>query len=152
MVVTTNSENETILFGKSLSEALFAGSVVYLSGELGSGKTQVVKGMAQACDVDPSTVQSPAYDLIHEYLDGTMPIFHMDFYRLEHLAPEEHEWIREYADRGGVIAIEWAENVPDGIFKEYLHVNFKPYGTDGKREIEVSAVGEKYQEVLDKLS
>lgn len=151
MEITTHSEKETIGFGRHLAEVLSAGDVIFLSGELGSGKTQIVKGMAEALGIDPSIVQSPAYDLINEYEGGKLPLFHMDFYRLEHLSPEEYPWIAEYGSKGGIVAIEWASQVPEGIFREHLEIVFAPYESGDERKITLRATGKRYEEVINSL-
>ena len=160
-LITTNSEAETIAFGQKLAGVLSAGDIIYLSGELGSGKTQITKGIGQGLGVDQGEVTSPAFGLIHEYLPRqsevetgrkVLPLYHMDFYRMDTLPKEEHGWIREYGEKGGVCAIEWAENIPEGIFAEYLEVRFAPYEPGDTREIELIAKGKRYEELVSKLS
>ena len=73
---------ETRAIGRELSLALRENSVIGLSGDLGAGKTEFVKGIAEGLGAtDPVT--SPTFTLVHEYRSGRLPLFHMDFYRLE---------------------------------------------------------------------
>lgn len=108
--VITTSEEETRELAKRFAGELQPGDVVCLSGPLGAGKTQFVKGLASYFGVDPTEVLSPTFTLIHEY-DGTMPIFHFDCYRMNN--PEEALEIgaEEYFYREGVSVVEWPENI-----------------------------------------
>ena len=93
---------------------LKAGSVVALVGDLGAGKTEFVKGVAAALAA-PGVVTSPTFTLIHEYPGGRLPLYHMDFYRLN----SEHELdeigFDDYLSRPGICAIEWANRFPERI-------------------------------------
>jgi tRNA threonylcarbamoyladenosine biosynthesis protein TsaE len=93
---------------------LKAGSVVALVGDLGAGKTEFVKGLAAGLG-SPALVTSPTFTLIHEYLGGGLPLYHMDFYRLS----SEHELdeigFDDYLGQGGICAVEWANRFPERI-------------------------------------
>lgn len=107
---TTRSEEETMEFGRQLAGELGTGDVVCLEGDLGAGKTYLVKGIASAFGVDPSEVTSPSYTLIQEY-QGEIPIYHFDWYRIE--SPEEAVEIgtEEYFYGDGISIIEWPEKI-----------------------------------------
>ena len=97
-----------------LAPGLKAGSVVALVGDLGAGKTEFVKGLAAGLG-SPAVVTSPTFTLIHEYLGGRLPLYHMDFYRLS----SEHELdeigFDDYLGQGGICAVEWANRFPERI-------------------------------------
>jgi tRNA threonylcarbamoyladenosine biosynthesis protein TsaE len=109
--VTTRSEAETIAVGRQLGKGLDAGAVVLLSGDLGSGKTAFVRGLAEGLGIDSTQVTSPTFTLIQEYHGGRLPLYHADLYRL---TPREVEDIglEELANGGGVTAIEWPDRLP----------------------------------------
>ena len=111
MKVITNSAQETINLGKQLGRYLKAGDILGLIGELGSGKTTLVKGIAQGLGVkDKEDVSSPSFVLIKEYL-GRIPLFHLDLYRLDDIVDIERLGVEEYLFDEGVCAIEWAEKM-----------------------------------------
>ena len=109
--ITSHSTAETFAHGRTLAASLRAGDVLALDGDLGSGKTHFVKGIAAGlgCEGD---VTSPTFTLVHEYTGGRLPLFHFDFYRLE----SEDETLRigldDYLGAGGVMVIEWAGKFP----------------------------------------
>src|SRR2546426_299707 len=108
--VETHSATETIAFGRTLAEELRAGDVVALSGELGSGKTCLVKGIASGLGITQD-VTSPTFTIIHEYRSGRLPLYHVDLYRLDSLPQALAAGIEDYLGRDGITVIEWAERI-----------------------------------------
>jgi tRNA threonylcarbamoyladenosine biosynthesis protein TsaE len=104
------SERDTVSVGQRLAERLRAGSVVLLSGELGTGKTAFVRGLALGLGIDPNEVSSPTFALIQEYRGGRVPLYHADLYRLTTREAEDLG-LEELAEAGGVLAIEWPERL-----------------------------------------
>lgn len=100
--------------GVNLGQSLAAGSVILLEGNLGAGKTTLVQGIGEGLGIIDSIV-SPTFTLINEYLEGRIPLYHLDLYRLE---PSEVEALNlESYWEGvefplGIVAIEWAERMP----------------------------------------
>lgn len=107
----TKSENETRTFAKEVAEKLRAGDVILYSGEMGAGKTAFTKGLAEYFGTEEE-VTSPTFALVHEY-PARIPIFHFDLYRISGFDELYAVGFYDYLDRGGVIAVEWSENVPD---------------------------------------
>ena len=110
-IITTHSEAETSNSGRHLAETLAPGSVVLLFGDLGTGKTAFVRGMAAGLGIDPTEVSSPTFTLVQEYSGGRLPLFHVDLYRLQ---PTEVNdlGLDELTSQGGVTAIEWSDRLP----------------------------------------
>ncbi len=111
-VFATHSEDETIQLGQQLSALLPAHGAVLLIGNLGAGKTTLVKGIAKArgaAEVDDVT--SPTFPLIHEYGDPPK-VFHIDLYRLETEQEVLTLGIDEFLDRRALTLIEWGERFP----------------------------------------
>jgi tRNA threonylcarbamoyladenosine biosynthesis protein TsaE len=125
---TTHSQNETQSLGASLGALLGPGAVVALYGELGTGKTRLVKGIAQALGLSPSAVRSPTFTILHTYEEGRRPLHHFDAYRVQ--TPDEFIELgfEEYvADDEGITCIEWANRVetllpPSALRLELTHV------------------------------
>ncbi|MEN3186512.1 MAG: tRNA (adenosine(37)-N6)-threonylcarbamoyltransferase complex ATPase subunit type 1 TsaE [Atribacterota bacterium] len=105
----SHSEGETRKIGEDLVVHIPIPALVLLQGELGAGKTVLVKGMAQGLGIDPKVVHSPTFALVHEYLGGRAPLFHMDFYRLEKWEEVVHLGFEEYLERGGLLVVEWGD-------------------------------------------
>ncbi len=109
-VVITASERETFTLGENLARTLTPGTFVLLHGDLGAGKTALVRGIASGLGADPDEVSSPTFVLVQHY-KGRVPLTHVDLYRLENSAAIDDLGLEEMAD-GGVVAIEWAERLP----------------------------------------
>lgn len=134
MVYITNSEAETEALGERFAREIPDGSVVAFFGELGSGKTAFVRGMARGMGID-ALVSSPTFTIVNEYI-GARSLFHFDMYRLGS-ADELYDigW-EDYLGRGGVCAVEWSENVVDAFEGGEYVVTFRKTG-DESREITV---------------
>jgi tRNA threonylcarbamoyladenosine biosynthesis protein TsaE len=109
--VTTRSEEGTAAVGRELAKTLGPGSVVLLAGDLGAGKTALVRGLAEGLGIDPAEVSSPTFTLIQEYRGGRLPLYHVDLYRL---GPAEVDdlGLDELTEGSGVTAIEWPDRLP----------------------------------------
>jgi tRNA threonylcarbamoyladenosine biosynthesis protein TsaE len=108
--VETHNIAETLGFGARLALELQRGDVIALSGELGAGKTALVKGIARGLGIT-AEVTSPTFTLIHEYADGRLPLYHIDLYRLDGVPQALAIGIEDYLDGQGVTVIEWAERI-----------------------------------------
>jgi tRNA threonylcarbamoyladenosine biosynthesis protein TsaE len=109
---TTRSEIETAAVGRELASQLSAGSVVLLYGDLGAGKTALVRGLAEGVGVSAEDVSSPTFTIMQEYRGGRVPLYHVDLYRLNDPREIEDLGLDEIA-ANGVLAIEWAERLPN---------------------------------------
>jgi tRNA threonylcarbamoyladenosine biosynthesis protein TsaE len=112
-VATTISHRpaETIAFSQALAPVLRRGDVLALSGDLGAGKTQFVKGLAAGLRYR-AEVTSPTFTLIHEYIGGRLPLYHFDFYRIESEDEALRLGLEEYLAGDGVCVIEWGDKFP----------------------------------------
>ncbi len=131
MVYITNSEAETEALGASIAEALPDGSVLAFYGELGSGKTAFVRGMARGMGIR-ALVNSPTFTIVNEYL-GPRSLFHFDMYRLGS-ADELYDigW-EDYLARGGICAVEWSENVEEAFEGDEYILRFEKLGDNARR-------------------
>jgi tRNA threonylcarbamoyladenosine biosynthesis protein TsaE len=103
-----HNTEETEQFGAELFKSLPSKCLIFLYGELGAGKTTIVRGFLRAAGYK-GVVKSPTYTLVEEYTIGNRKIFHFDLYRVAD--PEELEWIgiRDYFDQDSVCFIEWPD-------------------------------------------
>ena len=114
MVFVTNSPAETEAVGAALATQLTPGAVIAYRGDLGAGKTAFTRGLARGLGIkDPVT--SPTYTIVNEYLDGRLPLFHFDMYRLSCADDLFDIGWEDYLERGGVCAVEWSENVDEAL-------------------------------------
>ena len=110
------SAEATQALAESWAEQCRRGDIVALYGLLGAGKTQLVKGLARGLKFS-GEVTSPTFTLVHEYMGGRLPLYHLDLYRLEDLAAAERMGIEDYLTGDGVTVIEWPEKV-DALLPE----------------------------------
>lgn len=143
MRIITNSPQETIELGRQLGQHLKAGDILGLVGELGSGKTTLVKGIALGLGVgEKEAVASPSFVLIKEYT-GRIPLFHLDLFRLDRIRDIEHLGIEEYLFDEGVCVIEWAEKLKM-LLPDYLQIDLV-IKSENKREFRFFARGRRYR-------
>lgn len=114
MGIDLDDEADTETLGRALAEVVIPGVVIGLVGNLGAGKTRLVRAIAESLEVDPVAIASPTFVLIHEY-EGTIPVYHFDVYRLPSPASFEDLGPADYWSAGGVCLVEWADRVPDSI-------------------------------------
>ena len=130
----SNSARQTLLYGRALGESLKAGDLVAISGPLGAGKTQLVKGIALGLRVPgDEPVVSPSFVLVREYR-GRLKLYHVDAYRLRsaaELLALGWDEIREQPD--SVVVIEWADRVPAAIPEGAFQVELEHDGRTARR-------------------
>ena len=131
--VTTYSEEETILLGKSFSNELKKGDIVALYGELGTGKTQIIKCICDGLGVSQS-VTSPTFTLMNLY-EGREKIFHYDFYRLNSESEIYDLCVDDYFFSDGISLIEWAEKCENLLPLERINVNLSYGDSENSRVI-----------------
>ncbi|MBU1088181.1 MAG: tRNA (adenosine(37)-N6)-threonylcarbamoyltransferase complex ATPase subunit type 1 TsaE [Candidatus Omnitrophica bacterium] len=148
--LTTNTPEQTIVWGKQLARFLKPGDVIALSGNLGAGKTTFVKGIAQGLGINKKQVNSPSYVLIREYKGKNIELFHCDLYRLDNVEQISFLGIEDYFDREGVLVIEWAKRAGDLLPDQYLDISIALLG-EKKRGFKVKACGAKYQALINTL-
>jgi len=117
--------------GREFAEKSKAGSILALRGDLGSGKTQFVKGIAAGLGA-AGEVTSPTFTLVHEYSDGRLPIYHFDFFRIEDRQSAERLGLDEYFFGDGVSVIEWADKFPELIPKQAQWISFETKSENGR--------------------
>lgn len=133
----SKNESETVGMGREFAGRLGPGSFVALYGDLGAGKTQFVKGVCDAFNVR-EVVNSPTFTIVNEY-HGTLPVFHIDLYRMKNVEEIMGIGFDEYLEAGGVCLVEWAEKL-NGIIPENRFDVEMTVVDDTTREISVTEV------------
>ncbi len=108
---------DTYEFGRMLGEKLTPGTIICLSGDLGTGKTVFTKGLAAGLGIKEIVV-SPTFTIVQEYREGRIPLYHFDTYRIEDPDEMYEVGLDEYLYGGGICVIEWAENIEEMLPKE----------------------------------
>ena len=101
-----------------------SGSIIALKGELGTGKTQFVKGVVAGLG-STAEVTSPTFTLVHEYAGGRVPVYHFDFFRIEDRQSAERLGLDDYFFGDGVSVIEWADKFAELIPKQAQWISFE---------------------------
>jgi len=109
-VLRCATEADTLAFGERLGTRVEAGDLILLSGQLGAGKTVLVRGIATGMGIDPAAVRSPTFVLHHVYRAGERVLHHIDLYRLGPRADIRLLDIGEMLESGGVVVVEWGEH------------------------------------------
>jgi tRNA threonylcarbamoyladenosine biosynthesis protein TsaE len=149
--IQTQTVEQTRRLACDLVKKLPRPAVVALSGQLGAGKTQFIKGLGQGLGLDPQKICSATFVLIAEYGDESQ-LVHIDAYRFE--KPEELEnigWYELLEQPETVIAIEWADKVAPILPAERLNVTIEIID-DVRRKITFTAIGEAYQSAIESLT
>jgi tRNA threonylcarbamoyladenosine biosynthesis protein TsaE len=148
--ITTNSANQTYNLGQKIGSLIHTATVIALSGDLGSGKTTLIQGIARGLEVpEKYYITSPTFTLINQY-PGRLPLFHVDLYRIEDPDALDDIGIYDILQENGVIAIEWADKLDAIALSEYIAVDLKFVNTDS-RKIKLIAYGLKENDLLKKL-
>jgi len=134
----SRSPDQTRRIGARLGALLRSGDVLALSGDLGAGKTQLVRGLARGLGVT-TRVHSPTFTLVNEYSGGRLKLFHLDLYRLETPDQIHSAGIEEFLQPDGVAVIEWAERLENGRWKV----------EDGKfRKVTIEVISETERRII----
>ena len=150
VITVTRSTAETVQLGREIGRLLGPGNVVTMIGELGSGKTHLIKGIAAGMGVKRSAgLSSPSFALIQAYC-GRIPFYHIDVYRLASEGEAEQLGLHEYMGGEGVAVIEWADRIPSLLPKELLEIHLRYLGQH-RRQIHIHGEGLQMQGLIKQL-
>lgn len=144
----TDSWNETLRVGIEIGKLIEGGINIALTGELGSGKTVLTKGICEGLGIE-DLVTSPTFIIINEY-EGRFPVYHVDLYRVDSREDLESIGLDHFLGADGVCVIEWAEKVKGGFPSPGLDV-FIEYVSETERNLTVTARGEEAEWLLERL-
>ncbi len=137
--VTTHSPEETIAFGRSLAESLTPPKLVLLRGDLGAGKTTLVKGIAAAFEAAAEEdVTSPTFTLIHEYRGPRANLYHIDLYRIDTQRELETLGLDDLRSENSILLIEWGEKFPRLVRERDVEIVLEREA-ESRRKISVSS-------------
>lgn len=129
----SHSPADTESFAEELSKTLSGGEVIAFCGNLGMGKTCFVRGLARGLGFK-GDVTSPTFAIINEYIGGRLPLYHFDMYRISNWNDLYSTGYFEYSESGGVLAVEWSENIEAALPEDAIRV-------------EISAISEKDRKI-----
>ena len=136
--------------GKKIGELLTQGIIIALTGDLGSGKTVFVQGLAKGLEISEKYyINSPTYTLVNEY-PGRLHLAHADLYRLGSADDIESTGLYDLADGRHVVAVEWANRLDDGDFPEYLELHIGIIDDDVRR-LDFSCRGRNMERTLQTI-
>jgi tRNA threonylcarbamoyladenosine biosynthesis protein TsaE len=146
----SNSVAETVALGRKLGRMLMPGDFVALIGNLGSGKTHFVQGVAEGNEIASDIcVTSPSYTLLNEYA-GRIPLYHFDLYRLHGDGDVRDLGFEEYFFGDGACLVEWAERLDEELPDQNLKIVFTQCG-DTSRKIDFYYTGPRYEKIVHDL-
>jgi len=146
----SKSVEDTQRLGELLGACLSAGDVVGLIGELGSGKTTFIQGLAKGLGIDPGLVKSPTFVLIREY-PGGVSLIHVDGYRLDDATSVNWLDVDWVFSPKKITVLEWADRCNEALPEDYLELRFE-HRTTHQRRIRAIAHGARSKEFISKLS
>ncbi len=136
--ITTHSADETIALGRTLAELLAPPKLVLLRGDLGAGKTTLVKGIAAAFEAGAEEdVTSPTFTLVHEYRGPRANLYHIDLYRIDTARELETLALDDMRDDNSILLIEWGEKFPRLLRERDVEIALERLG-ENERRIKVS--------------
>jgi tRNA threonylcarbamoyladenosine biosynthesis protein TsaE len=135
--ITTQSAEETIALGRTLAQLLAPPKIVLLRGDLGAGKTTLVKGIAEAFEAAKAeNVTSPTFTLVHEYRGPRADLFHIDLYRVDTLRELETLGLEDLRSDRSILLIEWGEKFPRLQKERDVEISLQQEG-ENKRRIRI---------------
>jgi tRNA threonylcarbamoyladenosine biosynthesis protein TsaE len=132
--ITTHSPEETIASGRTLIQLLAPPKLVLLRGDLGAGKTTLVKGIAAAFEAaEEEDVTSPTFTLVHEYRGPRANLYHIDLYRIDTQRELETLGLDDLRAENSILLIEWGEKFPQFVRERDVEIALERVGENGRR-------------------
>ena len=144
---TLKGIQSTNVLGNCLSAVLEPGNLLLLSGDLGAGKTSLTKAIASGLGIEEREVTSPSFTIIHEHLNGRLPLIHVDLYRLGPHADITEIGLEDYFDGKNVVIVEWAEYLKDPLVETALKIDLS-FIDEQNREVYLTGKTEIWRERL----
>lgn len=150
MEFKVNSIDETTKLGFELGKLLNSGDIVCLTGDLGTGKTHITKGIAKGLNINEN-ITSPTFTIVNEYDSGRLKLNHFDVYRVSD--PDEIYAIGfdDYIFSDAVSIIEWANYIEEILPKDYIHIHISKDLSQGEdfRKIKIIGYGDRYEYIKE---
>lgn len=145
--INVETEEEMLLLGGRIANALHGGEFIATFGDLGAGKTTLVRGFAGALGID--NISSPTFNIVKHH-SGRFPLEHFDCYRLSDYEELMAIGFDDYLANGSIIVMEWCERVLEALPCERLEIHIEGSGSD-MRMVKVMAFGERYERIMEVL-
>ena len=145
----SHSADQTRRMGARLSQLFTGGEVLFLTGDLGTGKTCLVQGIGQGLGIK-ERITSPTFTLVNEYPGKRLTLYHVDLYRIVDVKATMTFGLDEYLYGDGICAIEWAERAKSIWTEEYLFISLR-YIDEMKRGIALRGVGQQYDQLVTRF-
>jgi tRNA threonylcarbamoyladenosine biosynthesis protein TsaE len=146
--IISHSPEQTQKFGVEIGKVALPGDIFLLVGGLGAGKTCLTQGIAWGLNIEEYAV-SPSFVVIRE-LHGRLPLYHIDFYRLDHLEEIAQLGLGDYLYGNGVSVVEWAEKGLSLLPAEHLLIEIS-YLSDAERSLKLKPSGKRYRKIVAQL-
>ena len=146
MKIISHSPAQTLKIGACIGRHAKPGDIILLSGELGSGKTLLTKGIAKGLGLHADEVISPTFILLREYWQAKMPLYHFDLYRVSHECEVINIGYEEYFYGEGISVVEWPDRLKKLLPKDYLSIELSLQGLS-KRKFVFKPCGKRAQEI-----
>ena len=144
---TSHSEAETMEFASNLAGKLHIGDIIVLSGNLGAGKTKFTEGFLRHFNLD-NEISSPTFNIVNEYKNKDINIYHFDVYRLEDISEFYAIGGEEYFSTG-ICIIEWGDLIKEALPTDYIRISFdKIDSNENIRILNIETFGSKYDNIL----
>ncbi|MFT9213367.1 tRNA (adenosine(37)-N6)-threonylcarbamoyltransferase complex ATPase subunit type 1 TsaE [Liquorilactobacillus ghanensis] len=153
LTIRSTGPDQTQSVAKKLAALLQPNDLILLIGDLGSGKTTFTQGLAAGLQIDHH-VKSPTFNIVNEYHQGRLPLFHLDVYRLEKTGGADMG-LEEYFNGGGVSVVEWPKFIAHELPAEFLQIELQKgeaINDDEQRKLVLTAKGDRYQQLLSDLA
>jgi tRNA threonylcarbamoyladenosine biosynthesis protein TsaE len=151
MIIDINSESAMQSFGQSVGRALHGGEVIELIGDVGSGKTTFVKGLALGLEIFDN-IQSPSFTISRKYIGrNEIELAHYDFYRLNDAGIMKNEIRESISDPESVTVVEWADIIDGVLPKDKLLINISVTGENDRR-VSVDSSGKNSAKILETIN
>ncbi len=138
------STEETEQIAENFAKELRSGDVIAYRGPMGAGKTAFTRGLARGLGLEDH-VSSPTFALVHQYGSGANALYHFDMYRVEGFDDLYSTGFFDYLDFGGILAIEWSENIEAALPQETIYITLNKVEDDfDKREIIIEGGGSRF--------
>ncbi len=148
MKIKSGKTEETLQLGKAIGKLALPGDILLLVGQLGAGKTCLTQGIAYGLDINDYAL-SPTFVIMRE-MHGRLPLYHIDFYRLDNIAEISDLGLDDYLYGEGICVIEWADKGSAILPDDHLLIEIQWISED-ERVFRITARGQRYQQLLDDL-
>ena len=147
--VVTNNPAETVRWGMKLAAGLKGGDIICLVGDLGAGKTTLVKGIAKGLKIKETRVNSPTFVLLNTY-EGRLPLYHFDLYRIDQPQDILDLGYEEFLFGSGVCVIEWADKLGALLPEDCLTIHMTA-PQENERSLQITASAQRSRQVLKNI-